>query len=73
MFPCSSHVKEVEFFNTSKIWDCRGCICGPNFVCGSELCTSAVETEKREAEKGEYKVGVTQGLLEEEAVGQGDL
>ena len=62
-------LKEVAFFNTPQIWDCRGCVCGPNFVCGSELSTAAVETEKREVERAPYKVGVTQGWLEEEAVG----
>ena len=69
MFPCSSHVKEVAFFNNPKIWDCCGCVCGPNFVCGSELRTATVETEKREVEKAPYKVGVTQGWLEEVVVG----
>ena len=49
-------LKEVAFFNTPEIWDCRGCVCGPNFVCGSELSTAAVETEKREVERAPYKV-----------------
>ena len=71
--PACSHVhpmlKEVAFFNTPKIWDCRGCVCGPNFVCGSELWTAAVETEKREEERSLYKVGVIEGQLEEGTVG----
>jgi len=62
-------LKEVAFFNTPKIWGCRGYVCGPNFACGSELSTAAVETEKREVERALHKVGVTQGWLEEEEVG----
>ena len=40
-----------------------------NFVCGSELWTAAVETEKRAARNELYKVSVREGRLEEEAVG----
>ena len=66
--PCSS---ELEFL-IAKIWDCRGCVCGPNFVCGSELWTAAVETEKQEVEGAPYKASVTEGRLEEKAVGYGE-
>ena len=56
-------LKEVAFFNTPKIWDCRGCVCGPNFVCGSELCTAAVETEKREVEREEAEAYASENGL----------
>ena len=64
--------KEVELFiAVPKSGAAVGAFAGLIFVCGPELCTAAVETEKRAARAELYKVGVTQGWLEdsEEAAG----
>ena len=66
--PCR---RKSIFVNPPESGAVVGAFAGLILLVGPELCTAAVETGKWEAENREYKVGVTQGRLEEGEGGYG--